>query len=133
MHHFQIPIRYDVFRVNHEVAYYVSTWSTQNVFNTFQVWLGSDRRVSFVVFLYGDMEWGENAQIGFNAGDFVRSFSLPESLTADTVDIELRSNINEEGVFVFRVDSKSLPVLLRIVQPAIVLCRSSNLCSRQNF
>ena len=62
------------------------------------------------------MEWGENAQIGFNAGDGVRSFSLPESLTADTVDIELRSNINEEGVFVFRVDSRSLLILLRIVQ-----------------
>ena len=88
----------------------------QDVFNTFQVWLGSDQSVSFVVFLYGDMEWGENAQIGFNAGDGLRSFSLPESLTAETVDIELRSNTNEEGVFVFRVDSKSIQAVLRIVE-----------------
>ena len=56
--------------------------------------------------MYGDIQWGENAQIGFNAGDNVRSFSVSEALTADTVDIDLRSNINKTGVFLFRVDSK---------------------------
>ena len=59
-----------------------------------------------MVFVYSDVQWGRNAQIGFNAGDSLRSFSLPESLSALTEDIELHSNVNEEGVFVVRVDSK---------------------------
>ena len=70
------------------------------------MWLGSDGRESFVLFLYGDIQWGENAQIGFNAGDNVRSFSVSESLTSNTVDIEFGSNINRMGAFVFQVDSK---------------------------
>lgn len=70
------------------------------------MWLGSDGRESFVLFLYGDIQWGENAQIGFNAGDNVRSISLSEALTANTVDIEFHSNINITGAFVFQVDGK---------------------------
>lgn len=77
----------------------------QDLSNTFQVWLGSDNKASFALFLYGDILWGENAQIGFNAGDNDRSFSIPESLTDDTVNIEHRSNINETSAFLFRVDS----------------------------
>ena len=80
------------------------------------MWLGSDQRASFVLFLYGDIQWGENAQIGFNAGDNLRSFSIPEALTADTLDIESGSNIDEPSVFVFRVDSK-----LRFIYYSITL------------
>ncbi len=70
------------------------------------MWLGSDERESFVLFLYGDIQWGENAQIGFNAGDNVRSISVSEALTPDTVDIEFHSNINITGAYLFQVDSK---------------------------
>lgn len=70
------------------------------------MWLGSDGRESFILFLYADIQWGENAQIGFSAGDNFRSFSIPEALTANTVDIEFGSNIDRTGVFLFQVDSK---------------------------
>ena len=78
----------------------------QGLSNTIQVWLGSDGRESFVLFLYGDIQWGENAQIGFNAGDNVRYFSVSEALTRNTLNIGFHSNINRTGVFSFQVDSK---------------------------
>ena len=37
--------------------------------NTFQVILATDGFTSTVIFNYGDIQWGERADIGFNAGD----------------------------------------------------------------
>ncbi len=66
--------------------------------------MATDGRVSFIKLLYADIQWGSGAQIGFNAGDGVRSFMVPEALTDATVDIDLMSNINVPGVFLYRVD-----------------------------
>ena len=56
--------------------------------------------------MYGDIQWGQRAQIGFSAGDGINSLTLPESLTDQTVDIEERSNVGEPGVFIFRIDGE---------------------------
>jgi len=44
--------------------------------NTFQVVIASDGQQTFVFFIYDEIEWGF-ANIGFNAGDGVRSFMVP--------------------------------------------------------
>ena len=37
--------------------------------NTFQVVLAADQQMTFVLFIYGDIQWGDRANIGFSAGD----------------------------------------------------------------
>ena len=76
--------------------------------NTFQVVLVTDGRKSFVFFIYGDIQWGTGAQIGFNAGDGGRSFMVPGALTNSTVDIETMSNVGRKGMFAFRVDGSEV-------------------------
>ena len=48
----------------------------------------------------------EPAQIGFNFGeiDNLQEYTLPSSKTEMISDIELESNTNNKGQFVFRVD-----------------------------
>lgn len=76
------------------------TMHQQGLSNTFQVVLATDGKTSSVaVFLYGSIQWGENAQIGFNAGDNVRSHSIPIALTSFTVYIEEDSNTGITGVY----------------------------------
>ena len=67
--------------------------------------LATDGQTSFVSFEYADIQWGAGAQIGFNAGDGVRSFMVPEALTNATLEMESRSNVNISGVFLYRVDN----------------------------
>ena len=74
--------------------------------NTFQLVIATDGVISSAFFLYEDIQWGPEAQIGFNAGDGLSSFSLPGALTDDTVNIEEQSNVNRPGIFVFRIDGK---------------------------
>ena len=59
------------------------------------------------IFLYEDIQWGEEAQIGFNVGDGHTSFTLPEALSYLALNVDEYSNVGEPGVFVFRIDSKS--------------------------
>ena len=65
--------------------------------------MATDGAKSFVFFIYTDIQWGE-ATIGFDAGDSMRSFTLPGSRTAATRDIERTSNVGVAGVYAFRVD-----------------------------
>lgn len=60
--------------------------------------------ISSAFFFYGDIQWGKKAQLGFNAGDGVNSFSLPGALTDDTVNIEEQSNVGHPGIFAYRID-----------------------------
>ena len=84
------------------VAPAASTIHQQGLHNTFQVVLATDGNSgSVAVFLYGSIQWGENAQIGFNAGDNVRSHSIPIALTSLTIYIEDHSNIEITGVYAF--------------------------------
>ena len=62
--------------------------------------MATDGEKSFVFFTYTDVQWGE-ATIGFDAGDGMRGFTLPGSLTADVED---GSNVGVAGVYAFRVD-----------------------------
>jgi hypothetical protein len=64
---------------------------------------------TFVFFLYEDIQWAQgfiSTTIGFNAGDGVRSFTLPDSLTADGIlNLDSTSNVGIPGVYMFRVDT----------------------------
>ena len=64
--------------------------------------------ISYIILIYTDIQWGTYAQIGFNAGDGVRSFMLPSALTSQTVQIETMSNIGIPGVFIYRVDGTAI-------------------------
>ena len=75
--------------------------------NTFQVVIASDGQWTFVFFIYGEIEWGF-ANIGFNAGDGVRSFMVPGALTVRSRDIEEGSNVGRMGVYIYRVDRRSV-------------------------
>ena len=58
--------------------------------------------------IYGDIEWGEDANIGFDAGDGVRSFMLPGALTNQSVNVEDGSNVDVRGLYIYRVDLPSI-------------------------
>ena len=69
--------------------------------------MATDGQLSFALFVYGDIEWGA-ANIGFNAGDGVRSFMVPGALTPQARDIETTSNVNRTGLYIYRVDLTTL-------------------------
>ena len=86
--------------------------------------LVTDGKLSFTLFLYaaGEIQWssgdssgginglgGTSAQVGFNAGDGTRHFSLSLSQSDEIVDIDqLPGNTGVEGVWMFRVDRKEI-------------------------
>ena len=77
--------------------------------NTLQVILAGDgTSVSYVVFIYGDIQWGEGAQIGFNAGDGTVYFTIPGALSSATLNISQMSNVGSPGLFIYKVDGKLL-------------------------
>ena len=65
--------------------------------------MASNGATSFVFFIYGDIQWGSGAQIGFNAGDGIRSFMVPGARTSTTLNMETMSNVGIPGVFIYRV------------------------------
>ena len=78
--------------------------------NTYQCVLGTDGSRSFVIYLYadGEIQWvisQDNsslpAQVGFNAGDGIRFFAIPESRMPEIINI---TNVDVPGVWIFRVD-----------------------------
>lgn len=96
-----------------EVGYYDSQ---NDKTNTFQTVIASDGRESFVLFLYPDaINWiqGEGkdspvsndvpGQAGFDAGDNDRYYTLPGSGLPQVTQLARRSNIDEDGVWLFRV------------------------------
>ena len=68
--------------------------------------LSTDGTHTVAIFIYHDIRWGYGAQIGFNAGEGLTSFTLPEALIELTSSIDQRSNVGEPGVFVYRIDGK---------------------------
>lgn len=70
--------------------------------------LATDGQQTIAVFIYNDIQWGGRAQVGFNAGDGHTSLTIPEALSSSTLDMEELSNVDQPGVFVFRIDSKQL-------------------------
>ena len=72
--------------------------------NTFQVVIAADEHKTFVFFIYGDIQSGAGANIGFNAGDGTRSFMVPGALTNQVLNIDEGSNVGVTGVYIYRVD-----------------------------
>lgn len=72
----------------------------------------TDGTYSFVIFLYADglIQWSLGAQAGFNAGDDVRSTTIPEPPTEHIINITSTSNIGVLGKYLFRVDDTSITV-----------------------
>ena len=91
--------------------------------NTFQCVLATDGHTSFVIFLYadGEIQWttgdasggsgglgGTPAQIGFNAGDGIKSASLLESQTGAIINVTMTSNVDIPGMYIFQVDEEEI-------------------------
>lgn len=81
--------------------------------NTFQAVLATDGRHSFVIFNYLDdgIKWSKGddssvpAQVGFNFGGAVlNTLTLLGSRLENITDIDIVSNINIPGHFIFRID-----------------------------
>ena len=72
--------------------------------NTFQTVIAADQQMTFVFFIYGDIQWGRGANIGFNAGDGIRFFMVPAALTGQVLNIDEGSNVGVRGVYIYRVD-----------------------------
>jgi len=68
--------------------------------------MATDGQASFVFFIYSDIQWGI-ANIGFNAGDGVRFFMVPRALIS-TENIEMGSNVNIPGLYIYRVDRNTV-------------------------
>ena len=67
--------------------------------------------MTFVFFIYGDIQWGNGdiqwgngANIGFSAGDGTSSFMVPGALTNQVLNIDEGSNVGVTGVYIYRVD-----------------------------
>ena len=58
------------------------------------------------MFLYHDIQWSSGlTTIGFNAGDGVHYYTVPESLTTDSVlNLDNSSNVGIPGMYIYRVD-----------------------------
>ena len=61
----------------------------------------------------GDASGGENgfggteAQVGYDAGDYINYYTVPGSLTPSIVDIETTSNVGIPGLYIFEVGTTS--------------------------
>ena len=60
--------------------------------------------MTFVFFIYGDIQWGDSASIGFNAGDGTRSFMIPHVLRRQPLNIDEGSNVDVTGLYIYQVD-----------------------------
>ncbi len=82
----------------------------------------TDGRRSYVCLLYSRIQWGPGAQIGFNAGDGNRSFTVPGGLTGATLHMESLSNVGRPGLFVYQVDGEYIVCihLITIYNPTFV-------------
>ena len=60
--------------------------------------------MTFVFFIYHDIQWGSGANVGFNAGDGINSFMVQGALTNQTLNIDEGSNVGVTGLYIYRLD-----------------------------
>ena len=84
--------------------------------NTLQVILATDRVRTVAIFLYNDIQWGQEAQIGFNNGDGYTSFTIPEALSIQALNVDETSNVGTPGVYVFQIDGMNQFLSLKVFQ-----------------
>ena len=67
--------------------------------------MATDENSTYVLFLYGDIQWSADPFIGvgFNAGDMIRGFNLFDP-GFDTFNLLSTSNVGIPGAYYFRVD-----------------------------
>ena len=63
--------------------------------------------MTFVFFIYADIQLGPFANIGFYPGD-TRDLYVPSSLANQAVNIDEGSNVGVTGVYIYRVDLCSI-------------------------
>ena len=66
--------------------------------------IAADQQMTFVFFIYHDIQWGDGANIGFSAGDSTTSFMVPGALTNQVLNIDEESNVGVTGLYIYRVD-----------------------------
>ena len=66
--------------------------------------IATDGQRTFALFIYGDIEWGDDATVGFNAGDGNRSLVV----TTQPLDVETESNVGVTGLYINRIDLSSI-------------------------
>ena len=77
--------------------------------------MASDGESLFVIFLYTDIQWiktnaNSTAQVGFDAGDGLSVYTLPESRTDAIINVTRTSNVGMPGVWVFKVSGPSVEI-----------------------
>ena len=87
--------------------------------NAFSCILVSDGQLSYVILAYDQVTWTvgytknnsesftEPVWVGFSAGDGERYTSVVDHFSIDVGDLLLKSNVNESGIWIFRVDGNS--------------------------
>ena len=88
--------------------YFIVTCSEQ--VNSFQAVIATDGDMTFVLFLYQEIQWGrERTNVGFNSGNPSQFYNLPEAQFGDLVlDLDSLSNFGRPGIFAFRVDQEDV-------------------------
>ena len=67
--------------------------------------LATDAIHTVAMFIYDDIQWEDDTQIGFNFGDGENSLTIPQTFLDRILNISELSNTGERGVFIFRLDS----------------------------
>ena len=102
--------------------------------------------MTFVFYIFGDIQWGDranigligfgdvyigfgDANIGFNAGDGTRFFMDTRALTNQVLNIDEGSNVGVTGVYIYRVDLCSVLGPRNGEKPKLILIRiTRNIC-----
>ena len=93
---------------------FIATWDRvaacssdfRGLVNTFQVIVASNGRLTFVRFIYGDIQWGgSRTLIGVSAGNRVNFITHPASLNSSVLSLD-------NTTITYKVDSKFLPKLI---------------------
>ncbi len=80
--------------------------------NTFQLIMSTDGELSFVTFLYADIQWTNGVQgAGIEALDFSsNNLFIPGSSYLNARNLPTTSNVGVPGMWMYRVDSNvSMP------------------------
>ncbi len=72
--------------------------------NTFQVVISTDGQLSFVTFLYDDIQWSPDNSL---AGIFFSSITQVK-IPASARNLPTTSNVDVNGMWMYRVDSSSI-------------------------
>ena len=72
--------------------------------NTFQAVIAADQQKTYVLFIYGDIQWSRSPLIGFYRGDSSLLVYDPDSLTNQALNVDEGSNVNVTGVYIYQVD-----------------------------